>query len=221
MNYDEVIEWRKSNNEIQISRVQGEIDETDETKPCLTFEHAFHNMPGMLEKLKNQKFSKPTPIQAKSEKITKSLTRVIFDFKKSQLWPLALSGHDVIGISQTGSGKTLAFLAPLIAHVKYGGLVTNDAREICAPCALVIAPVRELANQIADACRAVFERDEFLQMARDDVKYDIRCLEVTGGKVAGKSNITDQKYIIEHENPTIIIGTPGRLIDLIESQSLG
>ena len=68
MNYDEVMEWRKSNNEIQVSKVQGEIDETDDTKPCLTFEHAFHNMPGMLEKLKNQKFSKPTPIQAKVNK---------------------------------------------------------------------------------------------------------------------------------------------------------
>ena len=146
---------------------------------------------------------------------------LFFDFKKSQLWPLALSGNDVIGISQTGSGKTLAFLAPLIAHVKYGGLETKNQRELCSPCALVIAPVRELANQIADACRAVFEKDGFLVMSRDEEEYDIRCLEVTGGKVAGKSNIVDQKKIIEQENPTIIIGTPGRLIDLIESESLG
>ena len=62
----------------------------DDTKPCLTFEQAFHFTPRILEKMNDLGFQKPSPIQ-------------------SQLWPIAMSGHDVIGISQTGSGKTLAF----------------------------------------------------------------------------------------------------------------
>ena len=69
MNQDDVTQWRKDNNDIRISKVKGELDESDDTKPCLTFDAAFHNMPEILTKLKNQPFSKPTPIQ-------------------SQLWPL-------------------------------------------------------------------------------------------------------------------------------------
>jgi len=38
-------------------------------------------------------------------------------FLQSQVWPLALRGHDVIGIAQTGTGKTLAFLLPAFIHI--------------------------------------------------------------------------------------------------------
>jgi hypothetical protein len=65
-----------------------------------------------------------------------------------QVWPLILSGHDLIGIAATGSGKTLGFGLPMLAHIT----AQRDARVVPAgkgPYALVMAPTRELACQIA------------------------------------------------------------------------
>jgi superfamily II DNA/RNA helicase len=80
-------------------------------------------------KLETQiKFEKPTPIQA-------------------QAVPAILSGRDVIGIAKTGSGKTFAYLWPLIVHL----LAQKATPE---PHAMVIAPTRELCQQIfAEATR--------------------------------------------------------------------
>ncbi|MEM6944209.1 MAG: DEAD/DEAH box helicase, partial [Pseudomonadota bacterium] len=75
-------------------------------------------------------FSQPTPIQG-------------------QAIPLALDGHDILGLAQTGTGKTLAFGLPLIQHLL-------DQPSKPAPKtvkALVLAPTRELVNQIADSLR--------------------------------------------------------------------
>jgi ATP-dependent RNA helicase DDX5/DBP2 len=70
-------------------------------------------------------FKDPTPIQA-------------------QGWPMALSGRDMIGIAQTGSGKTLAYLLPAVVHI-------NAQPELArgdGPVVLVLAPTRELAVQV-------------------------------------------------------------------------
>ena len=56
----------------------------------------------------------------------------------------ALSGRDVVGIAQTGSGKTAAFLLPMVVHCAAQARV----RAGQGPIAIVIAPVRELAEQI-------------------------------------------------------------------------
>ena len=204
--------WRSENNDIIVEPINQmghsqSVAMMDSTKPCLTFEEAFHFTPQILEKLEALGFAKPSPIQ-------------------SQLWPIVMSGHDVIGISQTGSGKTLAFLAPIVAHLLKGGMKdTNEDvkkitdREPCSPMVLVVAPARELANQIADQCRKVFESEgsSIILNADDDPTEHVKLnsLEVTGGKVRGKSHIDDQKKLIENENPVVIVGTPGRLIDLM------
>lgn len=69
-------------------------------------------------------FPSPTPIQA-------------------QAWPVALSGRDLVAIAKTGSGKTCAFLIPGMIHIKE---TRKDPRM--GPTLLVLAPTRELANQI-------------------------------------------------------------------------
>jgi len=67
-------------------------------KPYLTFEEA--NFPNCItHKLKNSGFDEPTPIQA-------------------QGWPIALKGHDMVGVAKTGSGKTLSYLLPCLIHIK-------------------------------------------------------------------------------------------------------
>ena len=61
--------------------------------------------------------------------------------------PLALAGHDIIATAPTGSGKTLAFLVPALKHAAEQRTGTRSGG--IAPIALVLAPTRELAIQIA------------------------------------------------------------------------
>jgi DEAD/DEAH box helicase len=74
--------------------------------------------------LKSAGFTEPTPIQA-------------------QAWPVAMEGRDVVAIAKTGSGKTCGFLLPGFMHIRKAA--TNP---MMGPTVLVLAPTRELANQI-------------------------------------------------------------------------
>lgn len=103
-----------------------------------------------------------------------------------------LEGKDVIGIAETGSGKTAAFLIPLINKI-----VLNRAQK-----ALIIVPTRELAVQI---------NDELKQLARFLSVFS--CLTIGGASI--------NRQIFElRNNPQIVIGTPGRIKDLINRRFL-
>ncbi|HSX09387.1 MAG TPA: DEAD/DEAH box helicase [Candidatus Saccharimonadales bacterium] len=106
--------------------------------------------------------------------------------------PYLLEGRDVIGIANTGTGKTAAFLIPLVNKV------FADRNERV----LIVTPTRELAMQIADELR-VFVKGMDLEIAL--------CI--------GGSNMERQEKKLRH-NPHFIIGTPGRLRDLIERRRL-
>ena len=117
--------------------------------------------------------------------------------------PAILKGKDVIGIAPTGSGKTLSYALPLLMKI---GQVTNDrnwsaeSTKARHPLALVIVPTRELAMQVAE----VF-------MTYADHKSTIRA-------VFGGVSINPQMLAL---NPVkILIATPGRLIELIESNAV-
>lgn len=107
--------------------------------------------------------------------------------------PQIMTGQDLIGIAGTGTGKTAAFLLPLIQQ-----LIEQPQKES----ALVIAPTRELATQI-------FE--EFRQLTKG-LKLYATCL--IGGESVGVSikNLRRTNHVI--------IGTPGRLIDMVDRQLL-
>lgn len=93
-------------------------------EPVLSFEET--GFPDyVMTELRKMGFKLPTAIQ-------------------SQGWPIALSGRDMVGIASTGSGKTLSYILPAIVHIN------NQARLIRGdgPIALVLAPTRELAQQI-------------------------------------------------------------------------
>lgn len=105
-------------------------------------------------------------------------------------------GRDLVVQSQTGSGKTHAFLLPLINKID------RNKQEVQL---LITAPSRELANQIYNA-------------ASDLVKYadpEIRIENYIGG--TDKENQLDK---LENTQPHIAIGTPGRLLDMVESNAL-
>jgi superfamily II DNA/RNA helicase len=104
--------------------------------------------------------------------------------------PLALRGQDIIGQARTGTGKTLAFGIPLLELV--GEFATG------APKALVVVPTRELAIQVADDLRTAA------------VNLAARVLTVYGGR-AYEPQIDALRAGVD-----IVVGTPGRLLDLAE-----
>ncbi len=105
----------------------------------------------------------------------------------------ALAGRDVIGLANTGTGKTAAFLLPTIEKL-------SANRELVS--VLVLAPTRELAQQIDD---------EFRRFAAGQKLYS--------ALVVGGANINRQIQQIKR-GPHVIIGTPGRLKDLIDRRVL-
>lgn len=106
--------------------------------------------------------------------------------------PLGLSGQDVVGIANTGTGKTAAFAVPIL----------NRLMHEPASRALIIAPTRELAQQIEQQCQ-IYAKNSRLKSAL-----------VIGGTSINRQ-IRDLKY-----NPQIVIGTPGRIKDHIERRTL-
>ncbi|KAI4328007.1 hypothetical protein L6164_020405 [Bauhinia variegata] len=115
---------------------------------------------------------------------------------QSRAWPFLLDGRDLIGIAATGSGKTLAFGIPAIMHVKSKrkGKASKGRNPLC----LVLSPTRELAQQISDV----------ISDAGSSCGVESICLY--GGTSKGPQ-ISSLKSGID-----IVIGTPGRIKDLIE-----
>ena len=108
---------------------------------------------------------------------------------QEQAIPALFAGKDVIARAQTGTGKTLAFLVPLAEKV-------DPAKPFVQ--ALVIAPARELAQQIAVEMKKVLGNDS-----------PIKVLAVTGGR-----DYEEQKTKLDGKSH-VLIGTPGRLLDHI------
>lgn len=104
-----------------------------------------------------------------------------------------LQGQDVIGLANTGTGKTAAFILPIINK-----LLTDNQRNA----AVIIAPTRELAHQI---------NDEFRAFTRGMKLYSVVCV--------GGENIHRQKSELRR-GVSMVIGTPGRMKDLIEQGEL-
>lgn len=108
--------------------------------------------------------------------------------------PHLLSGRDVLGMAQTGSGKTAAFSLPLL---------NNIDPDLRAPQILVLAPTRELAVQVAEAMT------EFSKHMRG-----VNVVALYGG----------QRYDVQlralRQDPQIVVGTPGRLLDHLKRGTL-
>ncbi|XP_044466924.1 DEAD-box ATP-dependent RNA helicase 5 [Mangifera indica] len=115
---------------------------------------------------------------------------------QSHAWPFLLNGRDFIGIAKTGSGKTLAFGVPAIMHVlnKRKGKSVKKANPLC----LVLSPTRELADQIYDV------------ISNAGKPCGVKSVCVYGG-TSKQPQISALQLGVD-----IVIGTPGRLIDLIE-----
>ncbi|WP_019843805.1 DEAD/DEAH family ATP-dependent RNA helicase [Dickeya zeae] len=129
----------------------------------------------ILNALSEMGYEKPSPIQA-------------------ECIPHLLNGRDVLGMAQTGSGKTAAFSLPLLNNIK---------ADLKAPQLLVLAPTRELAVQVAEAC------NEFSKHMQG-----VNVVALYGG----------QRYDVQlralRQGPQVVVGTPGRLLDHLKRGTL-
>ncbi|MEM7076379.1 MAG: DEAD/DEAH box helicase [Pseudomonadota bacterium] len=135
--------------------------------------------PELATTLASGGFTVPTPIQA-------------------QAIPLALKGHDIMGLAQTGTGKTLAFGLPMLDAI----MQTRGKPATKTTKALILAPTRELVNQIAQTLKSL------------TVQTKVRVTNVVGGTSIGK-----QLQVLAR-GTDVLVATPGRLIDLLERGGL-
>src|SRR5262245_1877790 len=138
--------------------------------------NSFENLslcPAVLKAVRAENYLVPTPIQARAI-------------------PLALSGRDVLGIAQTGSGKTAAFALPILEQL----ITFQTPPRPRLPRALILAPTRELANQIVG---------DFRNYGRYS---KVSTLAVYGG-VGIEAQIRALAGGVD-----IVVATPGRLVDL-------
>ena len=133
--------------------------------------------------------------------IQKSLLNAIADldfFKPTPIqreaYPKILSGNNVVGIAQTGTGKTLAYSLPILQELNYS--------KSYKPRVLIIVPTRELVVQVVD-----------------QIELYTKYMTVRIAGVFGGVNIKTQQALLS-EGTDIIVGTPGRLYDLILNRSL-
>lgn len=115
---------------------------------------------------------------------------------QEKLIPVVLSGRDLVGESKTGSGKTHTFLLPIFQQLD------EEADSVQA---VITAPSRELATQIYQAARQLASFSE----------QEIRVVNYVGGTDKAR-----QIGKLESSQPHIVIGTPGRIYDLVESGDL-
>ena len=147
----------------------------------------------------------PTPMRSWSEAgmppaILRAIRKVGYDTPspiQMASIPIGLLKRDVIGIAETGSGKTCAFVVPMLAYIAELPRMTDEVATR-GPYALVMAPTRELAQQI---------EEETVKFAHF---LDYRVASVVGGQ-----DIEQQGFKLRR-GCEIVIGTPGRVIDVLE-----
>ncbi|UNB54338.1 DEAD/DEAH box helicase [Mycolicibacterium sp. YH-1] len=130
--------------------------------------------PAVLQAVTDVGYESPSPIQAATI-------------------PAMLAGSDVVGLAQTGTGKTAAFAIPILSKIDTSSRVTQ---------ALVLAPTRELALQVAEA------------FSRYGAHLHVNVLPIYGGSAYGPQLAGLKR------GAQVVVGTPGRVIDHLEKGSL-
>jgi ATP-dependent RNA helicase DDX23/PRP28 len=157
--------------------------------------------PRLLQLVEQVGYNEPTPVQR-------------------ACIPIALQNRDLIGIAKTGSGKTASFLLPLLVYISRMDPLSDINRFVppitlahiaftdyrCdrqdGPYAIILAPTRELAQQIE------------LEAKKFATPLGFKCVSIVGGH-----SIEEQAYQLR-DGAEIVIATPGRLVDCIERRVL-
>ena len=136
----------------------------------------------------------------------KALTALKFDMLtpiQAKILPHTLAGQDAIGQAQTGTGKTATFLITVIESLLNNPFKKDEIHYLGEPRALILAPTRELAQQIYADCR------ELIRFS------SLSSLCMTGGV-----DFEKQESTINRRPLDILIGTPGRILDWVKRGKL-
>lgn len=139
--------------------------------------------PEVMKVISDIGYKEPTPIQR-------------------QAIPIGLQNRDIIGVAETGSGKTAAFLIPLLVWIMSLPKMERMEDIDQGPYAIILAPTRELAQQIEEEC------------VKFGKPLGIKTVSVIGGLSREEQGF---KLRLGCE---IVIGTPGRLVDVLENRYL-
>ena len=137
----------------------------------------FHFPDVLMATLKTMGYETPTPVQEKAI-------------------PILLAGRDLLATAQTGTGKTAAFALPLLSN-----MIMSEKRDFKQ--ALIVAPTRELAEQIGQVLEDLTQKTPALRV----------CV------VIGGTSFYKQVKMLK-SRPAFVVGTPGRLIDQIRESKL-
>ena len=167
---------KKKPEEKSTKKTNPEVDQPENLDPTTDVLFTELGLPeALLQSVNDQGYERPSPIQAEAI-------------------PPLLEGRDLLGQAQTGTGKTAAFALPLLAKIDSSSK---------APQLLILAPTRELAIQVAEACQ---------QYAKH--LKGVNVLPIYGG----------QSYTIQlkqlNRGAQVIVGTPGRVMDHMRRKTL-
>ncbi|XP_031260106.1 DEAD-box ATP-dependent RNA helicase 20-like isoform X2 [Pistacia vera] len=175
---DRILRLQPQQIEEVCSRLHVDVNVGSRSLPAPPPIESFTDMclhPSIMKDIEFHEYTRPTSIQA-------------------QAMPVALSGRDLLGCAETGSGKTAAFTIPMIQHC----LAQTPVRRGDGPLALVLAPTRELAQQIEKEVKAFSRSLESFKTAI----------------VVGGTNIAEQSEL--RGGVSIVVATPGRFIDHLQ-----
>lgn len=134
--------------------------------------------PALLDAIEQIGYKEPSPIQR-------------------QAIPIGLKERDLIGIAETGSGKTASFVLPMLSYISRLPRM-DEANKHLGPYALILAPTRELAQQIQ------------VETSRFTSLLGYNCISIVGGRDMNEQAVEMSK------GAEIVIATPGRLKDCID-----
>ncbi|XP_038050100.1 putative ATP-dependent RNA helicase Pl10 isoform X2 [Patiria miniata] len=219
---------RNWNNDDSYSRGRPEeISEVDWTKPLPRNERLEHDLFGSSNTGINFDKYQDIPVKATGEDVPEKISNFadinLGEIISSNITlsnyasptpvqqyaiPIIKGKRDLMACAQTGSGKTAAFLVPILSQIYEGGPYkstsgTGTNRRKQFPLSLILAPTRELASQIYDEAR------KFAYCSR------VRVCVVYGG-----ADISNQMRDLDN-GCHMLVGTPGRLVDMMERGRVG
>ena len=131
-------------------------------------------------------------------------------------WSILLNDIPFVGIASTGSGKTFAYAIPILL---LSVSAVSPCQDSCSSSILILAPTRELVHQVAKACNKIIKA---MKKKKCNLTKQIRTVAIHGG-VDRESQIQQLKRNKDgslDDEELVVIGTPGRLLDILKEETL-
>jgi ATP-dependent RNA helicase MSS116 len=127
---------------------------------------------------------------------------------QAKTYEAASKGQDVLGRARTGTGKTISFLLPALQQLLQNPAQSMEPNQVSI---LILSPTRELAAQIGEQAR------QLLQTAEQQPNNNRKASKITQQVIVGGTSKPKDIAAFERSIPTILVATPGRLCDHLET----